>query len=156
MKEEVRYMRTLADEVNNQITAGRTTIKKSLPDMGEIDMRRVAPAGYVIAGVMVAAVVVGVGWMVYRSRRRRTLVQRLQAARPEGVQRHAEGVGRLAVQPRVADREHVDLLGSHLDGDRDGSVVGDAAVHELAAADRDRRKDAWNRAAREQRGHGRS
>ena len=74
----------------------------------------------------------------------------------EGVQRHAEGVGRLAVQPRVADREHVDLLGSHLDGDRDGSVVGDAAVHELAAADRDRRKDAWNRAAREQRGHGRS
>ena len=54
-------MRTLADEVNNQITAGRTTIKKSLPDMGEIDMRRVAPAGYVIAGVMVAAVVVGVG-----------------------------------------------------------------------------------------------
>ena len=61
-------MRTLADEVNNQITAGRTTIKKSLPDMGEIDMRRVAPAGYVIAGVMVAAVVVGVGWMVYRSR----------------------------------------------------------------------------------------
>jgi len=54
-------MRTLADEVNNQITAGRTTIKKSLPDMGEIDMRRVAPAGYVIAGVMVAAVVVGSG-----------------------------------------------------------------------------------------------
>ena len=67
-------MRTLADEVNNQITAGRTTIKKSLPDMGEIDMRRVAPAGYVIAGVMVA-----------RSRRRRTLVQRLQEALPEGV-----------------------------------------------------------------------
>jgi len=85
MKEEVRYMRTLADEVNNQITAGRTTIKKSLPDMGEIDMRRVAPAGYVIAGVMVAAVVIGVGWMVYRSRRRRTLVQRLQEALPEGV-----------------------------------------------------------------------
>ncbi len=78
-------MRTLADEFNSQIKAGRQTIEKSLPDMRQIDVRKVAPAGYVVAGVVVAAVVVGLGWMVYRSRRRRTLVQRLQDALPEGV-----------------------------------------------------------------------
>jgi hypothetical protein len=78
-------MNRLADEINNQVSAGRHSIEKSLQEIRDLDMRQIPPAGFLVAGLVVAAAVVGVGWMVYRTRRRRTLVQRIQDALPEGV-----------------------------------------------------------------------
>jgi len=78
-------MNRLADEINNQVNAGRQSVEKSLEEIRELDMRQIPPAGFLVAGLVVAAAVVGVGWMVYRTRRRRTLVQRIQDALPEGV-----------------------------------------------------------------------
>lgn len=51
-----------------------------------MDIRKVPQPAFVTAGIVTAVVAVGiVGWMVYRSRRRRTLVQRLQSAVPDSV-----------------------------------------------------------------------
>lgn len=77
-------MSTLADQISNQISAGRKTIEHSFGEMKDMDIRK-EPA-FVTAGIVTAVVAVGiVGWMVYRSRRRRTLVQRLQSAVPDSV-----------------------------------------------------------------------
>ncbi|OLE02292.1 MAG: hypothetical protein AUG94_00645 [Actinobacteria bacterium 13_1_20CM_4_66_15] len=84
MKLEVR-MNTLSDEIQDQVKAGRRTVEKSFGEIKEIDVRQLPPVAFLAAGVAVAAVAVGMGWIVYRSRRRRTLVQRLQDALPEGV-----------------------------------------------------------------------
>jgi len=78
-------MNAIGDEISNQIAAGRKTIVRSLDDMREIDVRQVPPAAYVAAG-MVGLLAIGVvGWMFYRSRRRRTLVERFQEAIPDKV-----------------------------------------------------------------------
>ena len=78
-------MNAIGDEISNQIAAGRRTIVRSLDDMREIDVRQVPPAAYVAAG-MVGLLAIGVvGWMFYRSRRRRTLVERFQEAIPDKV-----------------------------------------------------------------------
>lgn len=51
------------------------------------DVRSVPPAAYVAAG-MVGLLGLGVvGWMIYRSRRRLSLVQRLQDALPARVKK---------------------------------------------------------------------
>lgn len=72
-------------DINDQIKAGRRTIDRSLDTVRDMDMPEVPPA-VVAAGVVAAVVAVGViGWMVYRSRQRRTLVQRLQDAIPDSV-----------------------------------------------------------------------
>lgn len=78
-------MNRLAEDIGSQIAAGRERIEKSMDDFKDLDVRRVPPAGYVAAG-MVGLIGLGVvGWMIYRSRRRRTLVQRLQEALPDKV-----------------------------------------------------------------------
>jgi hypothetical protein len=78
-------MRSLASDISGQIAAGRETIEQSMEEMKDLDVRRIPPAGFVAAG-MVGLLAVGVvGWMVYRSRQRRTLVQRLQDALPDTV-----------------------------------------------------------------------
>ena len=70
-------MNTLAEGIQGQINAGRRTIERSLDDVKDMDMPEVA------AGVVAAVVGLGIiGWMVFRSRRRRTIVQRLQEAIP--------------------------------------------------------------------------
>jgi len=46
----------------------------------------------VAAGLVIGAVGIGVAWMIYRNRRRRNLVQRLQDALPEGVRDLPAGV----------------------------------------------------------------
>jgi hypothetical protein len=75
-------MNTLADGIQGQINAGRRTIERSLDDVKDMDMPEVPPA-VVAAGVVAAVVGLGIiGWMVFRSRRRRTIVQRLQDAIP--------------------------------------------------------------------------
>ncbi|HET7421030.1 MAG TPA: hypothetical protein VFL27_11685 [Candidatus Dormibacteraeota bacterium] len=56
-----------------------------MDDIKDLDVRRVPREAYVAAG-MVGLLGLGVvGWMIYRSRRRRTLVQRLQDALPDKV-----------------------------------------------------------------------
>lgn len=78
-------MSTFADQISNQVAAGRETIEKSLGDVRDFDVRRVPPGAYVAAG-MVGLLAFGVvGWMIYRRSRRRTLVQRLQDALPDTV-----------------------------------------------------------------------
>lgn len=77
-------MSTVTD-INDQIKAGRQTIERSLDDVREMGLPDVPPA-VVAAGVVAAVVAVGViGWMIYRGRHRRTLVQRLQDALPDSV-----------------------------------------------------------------------
>ena len=87
-------MNAIGDEISNQIAAGRKTIVRSLDDMREIDVRQVPPAAYVAAG-MVGLLAIGVvGWMFYRSRRRRTLVERFQEAIPDKVRELPDRVRR--------------------------------------------------------------
>lgn len=58
-------------------------------------VRPAPPAGYVAAG-MVGLIGLGVlGWMIYRSRRRRTLMKQLRDALPERVRALPERVRRL-------------------------------------------------------------
>jgi hypothetical protein len=79
-------MSTLTGQINEQIGAGRKTIEHSFGEMKEMDIRKVPQPALVTAGIVTAVVAVGiVGWMVYRNRRRRTLVQRLQRAIPDSV-----------------------------------------------------------------------
>jgi hypothetical protein len=79
-------MGTFAGEITSQMKEGRKTIERSLSDMQEqIDSEDISRAGMVVAGLMVAALAVGVGWMVYQRRRRRSLIERLQAAIPDAV-----------------------------------------------------------------------
>ena len=71
--------------ISSQIAAGRERIERSMDDMKDLDVGRVPKEAYVAAG-MVGLLGLGVlGWMIYRSRRRRTLVQRLQAAIPDSM-----------------------------------------------------------------------
>jgi hypothetical protein len=84
-------MSTLED-INNQIDAGRRTIERSVGDARNLEMPDVPP-GVVMAGVVAAVVAVGVvGWMLYRSRRRRTLMERLQDALPDSVRELPQGL----------------------------------------------------------------
>jgi len=86
-------MSTLTDDINKPISAGRQSIERSLDDVRDMDMPKLPPAGLVAAGLVTAVVAVGlVGWLVYRSRRRRTLVQRLQDAIPDSVRDLPQGV----------------------------------------------------------------
>jgi hypothetical protein len=71
------------DDINARIEAGRQQIEMARDE--EMEARRVPPA-VIAAGVGAAVVGLGlIGWMIYRSRRRRTLVEQLQAALPSRV-----------------------------------------------------------------------
>jgi hypothetical protein len=84
-------MSTLED-INDQINAGRRTIEKSAGELRGMEMPEMPPA-VVMAGVLAAAVAIGVlGWMFYRSRRHRTLIERLQEALPGTVRDLPQGL----------------------------------------------------------------
>lgn len=69
------------DDINARIEAGRQQIEMAHDEETE-EPRRVPPA-VIAAGVGAAIVGLGlIGWMIYRSRRRRTLMAQLQAALP--------------------------------------------------------------------------
>ncbi len=86
-------MSTVVDDVNKQIIAGRKSIERSFDHMKDIEMPKLPPAGLVAAGLVTAVVAVGiVGWLVYRSRRRRNLLQRLQDTLPDSVRDLPQGV----------------------------------------------------------------
>ena len=86
----------MADDINEQVNAGRKTIAVASEDADELEPRRVPPA-VIAAGVGAAVVGLGLlGWLIYRSRRRRSLIQQLQASLPGRVSELRElGVGRL-------------------------------------------------------------
>lgn len=77
-------MKTMSDDINSQISAGRRTIQRSLDDM-PMSMDQVPRPVLMATGIAVFVAAVGIGWMVYRSRRRRTLAQRLHDALPESM-----------------------------------------------------------------------
>lgn len=86
MKKETD-MGTLADDdINDRISAGRQTIEMSREDMDDMEGQyamRVPPAA-VVAGLGVALVGIGViGWLIYRNRRKRTLIEQIQASLPD-------------------------------------------------------------------------
>ncbi|HEY3086045.1 MAG TPA: hypothetical protein VGK28_11350 [Candidatus Dormibacteraeota bacterium] len=68
----------LADDINEQIKAGRQTMEESEEQMREPESRQMPSAG-VMLGVGVAIIGLGLlGWMIYRRRQQsRTLVQQL-------------------------------------------------------------------------------
>lgn len=77
------HMNTI--DIQSQIDAGRKTMERSLDEVRGMEMPELPPA-VVAAGVVAAVVAVGViGWLVFRSRQRRTLIQRLQDAIPGAV-----------------------------------------------------------------------
>jgi Flp pilus assembly protein TadB len=69
----------LADDINEQIKAGRQTMEESDLDMQEPETARQMPSAGVMLGVGMAIVGLGVlGWLIYRRRQQsRTLVQQL-------------------------------------------------------------------------------
>lgn len=75
----------LADEITAQIDAGRKTIQRSLDDVQkQVPAAPVRPV-VMAAGFAVVVVAVGAAWFIYRSRRRKTLVRKLQDALPDSV-----------------------------------------------------------------------
>jgi hypothetical protein len=79
-------MGILAGEITGQIKEGRKTIERSISDMqDQMGSENMSRAGMVVAGMMVTALAVGVGWMVYQRRRQRSLIERIQAAIPDTV-----------------------------------------------------------------------
>ena len=70
------------DDINRRIDAGQRTIEMAREDMEETEPRRV-PTAVVAAGIGAALLGIGlIGWMLYRSRRRRNLLEQLQATLP--------------------------------------------------------------------------
>ena len=86
-------MSTLAGQINDQINAGRKSIEHSFAEIKEVDVAKLPPAAFVAAGFATGVIAVGViGWMLWRSRRRRTLVERLQGALPDSVRELPPGM----------------------------------------------------------------
>jgi hypothetical protein len=66
-------------EINEQVKAGRDTINRSIGELKQkVDADQMPKAG-VVAGIAVAAIAFGVGLMVYRRRRRRSVARKLQS-----------------------------------------------------------------------------
>lgn len=78
-------MNPISEDISSQISAGRRTIQRSLEDMPTMSMEQVPRPVLMATGVAVFVAAVGVGWMIYRSRRRRTLAERLHDALPESM-----------------------------------------------------------------------
>jgi len=86
-------MGTLAGEITGQMKEGRKTIERSISEIeDQIGSENTPRAGMIVAGVMVAALAVGLGWMLYQRRRQRSLIERIQAAIPDAVKDLPDGV----------------------------------------------------------------
>lgn len=72
----------MADDINDQIEMGRRTIVLADEEPDDMEPRQV-PTAVIVAGVGAAVVGLGLlGWLIYRSRRRRNLIQELRATLP--------------------------------------------------------------------------
>ncbi|HSS61200.1 MAG TPA: hypothetical protein VLK30_07075 [Candidatus Limnocylindrales bacterium] len=79
--------------IGDQIAAGRKTIERSLGEVREMEMPDIPPPVLVAAGVAAGIMAFGVvGWLIFRRRRRQTLVQRLQDALPDTVRELPHGL----------------------------------------------------------------
>ena len=89
-------MSSMADDINEQVNAGRKTVAMATEDAEEMEPRRV-PTAVIAAGVGAAVVGLGLlGWLIYRNRRKRNLVQQLQESLPGRItDLRARGVQRL-------------------------------------------------------------
>lgn len=86
-------MSTIGDQINDQITAGRRTIERSIGEVKDLEMPEVPPAAIVAAGLVAAVMAFGVlGWILYRRRRGRTIGQRLQDTVPDSVRELPRGL----------------------------------------------------------------
>ncbi len=92
-------MSTITDDINSQISAGRRTIQRSLDEMPTVNIAEVPRPVLMATGLAVFVAAVGIGWMIYRSRRRQTLVQRLQGAIPDSVRDLPDGIRARAKGP---------------------------------------------------------
>lgn len=76
---------TMADDINEQVNAGRQTIAMAsdeIDEMDEMEPRRV-PTAVIAAGVGAAVVGLGLlGWLIYRKRRRHNVIQDLRTNLP--------------------------------------------------------------------------
>ena len=85
------------DDINARIEAGREEIEIARDEQTE-EPRRMPPA-VIAAGVGAAIVGLGlIGWMIYRSRRRRTLMEQLRTALPARIDELRELGGGLRVR----------------------------------------------------------
>jgi hypothetical protein len=72
----------LPNDINDRIDAGRRSMDEAEAELATPESRQMPSAG-VMFGVGMAIIGLGVlGWMIYRSRQRRTLVQQLRSAMP--------------------------------------------------------------------------
>jgi len=72
----------LPNDINDRIDAGRRSEDEVEAELATPESRQMPSAG-VMFGVGMAIIGLGVlGWMIYRSRQRRTLVQQLRSAMP--------------------------------------------------------------------------
>lgn len=85
-------MSTIPDEINNQISAGRRTIQRSLDEMPKVSVTEVPRPVLMATGLAVFVAAVGIGWMIYRTRQKRSLMQRLQDAIPNSVRDLPTGI----------------------------------------------------------------
>jgi hypothetical protein len=83
------------DEINARIEAGRQQIELAREEELELEAPRRVPPAVVAAGVGAALVGLGLlGWLIYRNRRRRNLIEQLQATLPGRVSELRElGIG---------------------------------------------------------------
>jgi sensor c-di-GMP phosphodiesterase-like protein len=59
------------------------TLQEKLDEIDRSSIEAMAPRAGIAAGVLIAAIALGVGFVIYRRRRRRSLAARLQNALPD-------------------------------------------------------------------------
>jgi uncharacterized iron-regulated membrane protein len=84
----------LANDINDQIDAGRRTMEEAEAEAEMAETGRQMPSAGVMFGVGMAIIGLGVlGWMIYRSRRRETFVRQIAAALPASMDDLREEIG---------------------------------------------------------------
>jgi chorismate mutase len=67
----------------NQGAHEMETLQGKLDEIDRSSLEAIAPRAGVAAGLLIAALALGVGFVIYRRRRRRSLAERLQNALPD-------------------------------------------------------------------------
>jgi hypothetical protein len=82
----------MADDIDDETGAEPRTLQGSFGEPSDSETPRVPPS-LVAAGLVAGVVALGiVGWMLYRSRRRRTLTQRMRQAIPDSIRDLPQGL----------------------------------------------------------------
>ena len=79
-------MSSLTDEMTDQVNEGRKAIVHKVDELrNAIDGMDMSRGRLLIGGAAIAAAAIGIGVIVYRRTRRRTLAQRVQDALPDSL-----------------------------------------------------------------------